>query len=247
MRSTSPATTSDSRWRRAAGFLFPTRSQLWLRTNPTGWVAWTALPLMVASEFSLRRRSQNAALSGAADSAVVVELVVYLAVAAFLVLSLVQPPNGRRIPALLLVMWGFTLAMLLAAFWSPFPLLATARGAQLVVAASLGHLVARYATANALSRLCHAYLIVVAVSVGIGLALPFPPLPQAGGRFTWLYVHPNVSGTFLAIAVAIALALLLRRRAGVVGAPWGSSLYAFVLAVDVGALLATRSRGSLVA
>lgn len=240
-------TPSRVRLRRVIAFLLPERSARRPRLLPTGWVAAGAILLMVASEYSVRRRSQDAALSGSADSAVAVELVAYLLVAAFLLFQLAEPTVSRRLHPLLLLMWGFTLAMLLAAFWSPFPLLATARGMQLVIVASLGHLVARHATAVAMARLGHVFVAVVALSVVVGLVVPFPSLPGAQGRFTWLYVHPNVSGTFLAVGIPLALALLLRRRANGQGAPWPEPAYVLILLVEVGGLLATRSRGSLVA
>ncbi len=218
------------------------------RVLPVGWVATVAVSLMVASEYSVRRRGQGASLSGSADNAVVVELAVYAVASAFLLLSVVRPPTARRVAPVIVAMWGFTLAMLLSAFWSPFPMLAIARGVQLVAVASLGHLVALHATPEALWRLCHAYVVAMVVSVAIGVVVPFGSFPGAPGRFSWLYVHPNVAGGFLAIGATVALALLQRRRQGERrAAPWRPTTYTVLLLVQIGALLATRSRGSMTA
>jgi len=217
------------------------------RVLPTGWIAAVGVSLMVASEYSVRRRAQGASLAGTADNAVVIELAVYAAAVTFLALQVIRPPTFRRSAPVIVAMWGFTLSMLLTATWSPFTELAIARGVQLVAVASLGHLVALYATPQALSRLCHVYLVVVTMSVGIGVVLPFGQLPGAVGRFKWLYVHPNVAGGFLAISAVVALAFLLRRREGLPGAPWRPSAYFILLVVQVVALLATRSRGSMTA
>jgi exopolysaccharide production protein ExoQ len=218
------------------------------RALPPSWVATIAVALMVASEYSVRRRAQGASLSGAADNAVVIELAVYAAASAFMLLTLVRPPTGRRSAPVIVALWGFTLSMLLSAFWSPFTRLAVARGVQLVVVATLGHLVAQHATPRALSRLCHTFAVVMVLSVGIGIVLPFGSFPGAAGRFSWLYVHPNVAGGFLAIGATVTLALLQRRRLGdLVAAPWRPSTYTVLLLIQVGGLLATRSRGSMTA
>lgn len=214
------------------------------RYLPRGWVAFLALLFMVASEYSLRRRSQGAALAGDADRTVIIELLAYGVGIAFLLLLLVEPPRRTRLPALLVLLWGYSFSMLLAATWSPFPRLALVRGIQLVTAAGLGHLVARHATPKSLSLLVHSFVALVVASIALGVAVPFPPLPQASGRFTWLYVHPNISGTYVAVGAVVTLALLLRRRAGVPGAHWRVSTYGALLAVQVVALIATRSRGS---
>jgi exopolysaccharide production protein ExoQ len=224
------------------------RVRLGPRVLPTGWVAAVAVSLMVASEYSVRRRAQGASLSGTADNAVVIELAVYAAASAFMLLAIVRPPSGRRAAPVLVALWGFTLAMLLAACWSPFPRLAIARGVQLVIVATLGHLVAEHATPQALSRLCHTFAAVMVLSVGIGIVLPFGSFPGAAGRFSWLYVHPNVAGGFLAIGATVTLALLQRRRRGdLLAAPWRPSTYTVLLLIEIGGLLATRSRGSMTA
>lgn len=217
------------------------------RVLPTGWVALLALTFMVASEYNFRRRAQNASLAGAADNAVVLELIAYGLGAAFLIFQLVEPPRRGRLHPLLLVLWGFTLTMLLTAFWSPFTRLAVGRGVQLAACAALGHLAARHASPAALARLCHAYVALIVASIAVGVVVPYPTLPQAAGRFTWFYTHPNISGVFIAIGLVVTLALLLRRRAGVPGASWPVGTYAVLFLIELGALLATRSRGSFAA
>lgn len=210
------------------------------------WVAMLGATLMVVSEYKVGGgRSQEAAIGGQLDSGTLAELVAYGAVATFLLLQLTRPPRWSRWPAPLMAMWGFTMAMALGATWSPFPMFALARAGQLVVVAWLATVVAQHATATALSRFCHAYVVVVALSVLMGLALPVGHLTGQAGRFTWLYVHPNISGAFLGIAVTVLVALLSRRGSTSLFAPWPLPAYVVLLVVTGGGLLATRSRGAL--
>jgi exopolysaccharide production protein ExoQ len=216
--------------------------RIWRRS----WIAILAIALMVVSEYKIGAgRSQRAAIGGQLDSGTMVELLVYGVVAAFLLFQLSRPPRWRRWPAPLMAMWGFALAMALAATWSPFPTFALARAIQLVVVAWLAVAVAQHASAVALSRFCHAYVVVVAMSVALGVGMPVGQLPAQRGRFMWLWVHPNISGAFLGIAVTVLIALLFQRRAGWVGARWPLPAYWLLLAVNLGGLLATRSRGAL--
>jgi exopolysaccharide production protein ExoQ len=210
------------------------------------WVAILGVTLMVVSEYKVGTgRSQQAAIGGQADSGTLAELLAYGVVGAFLLFQLSRAPRWRRWPASLMAMWGFTLAMALGATWSPFPMFALARAGQLVVVAWFATAIAQHATAGALSRFCHAYVVVVALSVALGVVVPGGHIQGQEGRFHWLYVHPNIAGAFLGIAVTVVVALLGRRSPGSLAAPWPLPAYLVLLAVTVGGLLATRSRGAL--
>lgn len=210
------------------------------------WVAVTTLVLMVASEYRFTGgRSQEAALSGQSDARSAIEIVVYGAIAVFLVLAVAEPPRRARLPSVLAVRWGFALAMLFVAFWSPFPVLAVVRGAQLVIVTWLGQLIARRADRTQLWRMAHWFVVLVAVSVAVGIAAPVARVDGQEGRFTWLYLHPNISGAFLAIASTVTIASLLLRRQRPLDMPWPQWAYLGAFAVCFGALLASRSRGSL--
>ncbi|MDQ3146468.1 MAG: O-antigen ligase family protein [Actinomycetota bacterium] len=210
---------------------------------PRVWLAVVGLSLMVASEYAIRQRGLGRSLGGRPDAQILLEVVVYGVAIVFLFFQLVEPPRRGRLPVLLMAMWAFTLAMFFAAFYSPFPELALVRAGQLMVAASLGHLVARHASEQALHRLGHAFVVVVSASVVAGVVLPKGVIVGAPGRFHWLYVHPNIAAVFVGIALVILLAYLLHgdRRS----VPWSNRVYGALFALNLAAMLATRSRGAL--
>jgi O-antigen ligase len=96
--------------------------------------------------------------------------------------------------------------------------------------------------------MCHVYVIVITISIAFGVVVHLPPIDALqAGRFTWLYLHPNIAGSFLASSTVVLLACLLLRRAGNVNMTWPTWCYGLGLAVHVGALIATQSRGALAA
>ena len=209
------------------------------------WIAMVAIPLMVAAEYRFSGgRSQTSAWSGSADKGTAIEIVVVAIAGIVLLFAVPWPPRQVRAPALIVVLWGFTLAMGLVAFWSPYPLLAAVRALQLIMVAWFAQLIGRFGTRAQLWRLCHAFILLVSVSILVGVAVHHPPTGQEG-RFTWLYMHPNISGAFVGISTTVVVACLLRRQAGAPEAPWPIWAYSAALVLNAGALLATRSRGSL--
>jgi O-antigen ligase len=212
------------------------------------WLAVIVPALMVASEYRFGSgRSQEEALSGQADSRVIVELVVYALATLYMLFYVARPPTGRRLPALMVVRWGFTLSMLFVAFWSPYPKLAIARGIQMVITTWLCMLIASEADRDQLWRMAHAFIILVAASVVAGAVLPRHVIWGTEGRFSWFSLHPNVSGGFMAFGVVTIIAALLLRRQHSPYMVWPQWAYICLFLLVFGGLLASRSRGSLAA
>jgi len=92
------------------------------------WVAALVLPLMIASDWKLRRRASADALSGHADVQVIVEIGVYGLVAVYLALRHGAAPRLRRTTPLLFSMWLFGGILFFSAFYAVYPPLAIARG-----------------------------------------------------------------------------------------------------------------------
>ncbi len=210
-------------------------------------LAWIVLPLMMASDYKVRLRDQQASVGGRPDVFVLLEIAVYAAMAGLLVLTVARAPAvAARRPPLISLAWVFGGYFAFAALWSPYRDLAVVRGGQLLLTVAIAQAVARYARRDQLHGLAHAFVALVAASAVFGLFVPFPPVsPQSRGRFTWLYVHPVTSGIYLGAATVITLVYLtgLGRRHRV----WPVAVYPVTLAIVGTGLLATRTRGSLAA
>lgn len=231
--------------------MIPARTHRWQpeeihpRVLAQTWVAMAAMLLILAGEYKFwGGRSQDAALSGAADAGGAAELIVYGLTAVILLFTVARAPRREAPSPLLFALWGYTLAMVLVSIWSPFPRLALARAFQLAVAAWVASLIARHARRAQLWLLCHVYIVVVSLSIVVGIVFPFP-LIGAVGRFNWLYVHPNICGAILALSTVLLVACVLRRRAGDPRCRWPMGVYLLLTAFNIGGLMATRSRGAL--
>ncbi|MDP8991443.1 MAG: O-antigen ligase family protein, partial [Actinomycetota bacterium] len=222
-----------------------------LRTRPEvprfltrSWVAVLALAMMVASDYKLRLRPPSESLSGRPDFTVLIEIVVYAAVAAFLLLQVAGPPRLRRPTPLLFVAWGLSLTLFATAFYAEYPSLALVRGAQLLITCGLCQAVSRRATRVQLHWLAHAYVLLVTASVLFGAAFQFPRFRLQQNRFNWLYVHPVMAGSYLGLAVVL-LVCYLASRSRDRPVRWPGLVYAGLLCVNGAALLATRTRGAI--
>lgn len=203
------------------------------------------LAMCVASDYKLRTRAPGQSLSGRADVAVYVELVVYVLAAVFVVLQLGVAPTLKRLPPLLVAAWGFAITLALTAFYAVYPTLALVRAGQLLFTCALAHAIALRADRTHLHRLVHGFIGLVTVSVMFGLAKPFPRDGLQAHRFNWLYVHPVMAATYLGLTVVLLLGLLLRERRDWPTKAWPTPVYGLLLVVNLGALLATRTRGGL--
>lgn len=209
----------------------------------TGWVAMIACSLMVASEYKIRRRPVGVSLAGQADVTILFEVAVYVGAAAFLVIQLARRHWHRRPIPVMVAAWGMTITLALSTVYARSPTFAMVRGFQLVVTCLLCHAIARDATRKSLHRFAHVYVLLVSASVVLGVLIPFPQDRLQAGRFNWLYVHPVIAGSYLGIAVVVLVAYLAFRRYSTLH--FRPPVYWFLLAVNVGGLLATQTRGAI--
>lgn len=220
-------------------------SKVYPRFLRRSWLVVLPLAMMVASDYKVRLRTPSQSLSGSADATVLVELVVYGLVAAFLFFQLSRPPSGNRVAPLLVSAWAFALVLTCTSAYSVYPLLGLARGTQLLVTCALGHAVALYARRDHLHRLVHAFVALAAASVVLGVAHPTPTPGLEANRFHWLHVHPVMVATYLGLAVVFLVGLLLRNKRRWPSPAWSKWAYVGLLVVCGGGLLATRTRGGL--
>jgi exopolysaccharide production protein ExoQ len=207
------------------------------------WPAILPLLLMVVSDYKFRQRSIDDSLGGRPDITVVLEVGIYLAAGIALLSEYMRRPGRVRVNVGLLALWGWGVTMFLSALISPFPVLATVRGSQLVVMCLLASMIAGVATRQDMLDLAHYFLALVGISVGVGVVLHFPAVTiNTAGRFTWLFVHPVISGAYMGLALVIAVAFALRRNGG---ARWSKNVYVGLAVVYAGALLRNETRGSI--
>jgi O-antigen ligase len=205
------------------------------------------LPLIaiVATEYKIRRRDINEALGGSIDRAILVELALYGGLGLWAVWRLA--PTRPRLTPLLVAMWGYVLTTATSSLYSTFPLLGLARGVQLVIVAAVVHALATDGLIGHISRLVHAWIVLITVSIGVGLVYVAPTTGPQVGRFTWLYVHSVSAGSMLTLSVTMLFGLWLSagRRDNPIATAWPRWAYGALLMLHIVFLLATRTRGSI--
>lgn len=206
------------------------------------WPIIAPLVLMLSSDYKLRARANNQAVSGHPDITVFFEIAVYGAVAIFLYRKFGFRAPRRRGSPLLIMSWAFAGYLALSTVWSPYPQLGVVRGTQLLITAALGYTLATRATRDDMHRFAHAFVVVVLASIGVGVLHPFPRDHLVLNRFNWFYLSPVEVAIYLALAILIVVGFLLRRE----GRYWPIAVYLGVLAVLCTALVATGTRGAAV-
>jgi O-antigen ligase len=209
------------------------------------WPVLCVLALVVASDYKFRLRANDQAVAGNADPFVLLEIGLYVLVACFLFLRL--RPSSRLVRADLLTYLVYAYAAVLAgsALYSPYPQLAAVRAVQVVILLALSRSIARRASPAAPHRIAHGFAVLITGSVAFGVLVPYPRLPSQPDRFTWLYVHPVQAGEMLAIAVVLLAGYLLTHGLPRCGPCWPPAVYAGLLAVCLGGLVATKTRGAV--
>jgi O-antigen ligase len=209
----------------------------------TRWPVVLPILLMVVSDFDWRQRAETESLSGRPDLAVLLEVAVYGAVALFLLNIYIQRPARVRGAPAIVALWGFGVTMMVSAVLAPFPSLGIVRGGQLLVMCLLAAMLASWTTREHVRDTLHLFLVVVAAAVAFGVVFPFPPVSNlSAGRFTWLYVHPTISGVYLAVALVLSIGLSLRPSEQV---RWPRGVYVLLACIFAFSLYSSQTRGSI--
>ena len=201
--------------------------------------------LSVAADYDLRSRDATAQTRGVADWAVLIELAVYAGVGVWALTTIRRRrAMSARVsdPAVSLFV-GYGLFMAASAIWAPFPQLALARGGQLLVLVLLMWLIASTPSVRrqVLTTMAGAAVVVTTLSIPFGFVIRGDP-----GRFSWFLLHPIPAGIYLGISCMIMATVLANRQRWLLSrsARLGVSV---LLLVHVAALLATISRGPIIA
>lgn len=218
-----------------------------IRWAERNWVTLCLLALFIGSDYKFRTRAADSAISGSIDGFILLELGLYGLVALYLIATWRKPGRGLLHPVVLF--GGFYLLVIaLSLTRSPYPEFGAARIVEMIILGALTIAVATKATRAHLHRAAHGFLILVALSIVYGLVLPSAPISnQQVGRFTWLAIHPTVSGVFVSIAVVIAFAYIVTYRHERPGPRWPLWVYLVLFAAITAALIATRTRASVLA
>ncbi len=207
------------------------------------WLPTGALALMVASDYKFRVRPAG---SSSADSSVLLEIAIYGLVAAFLIWRFASPIRlRRRMPRPMYFVSVYVLLMIASLVQAPSRTVATVRAVEMSVLLLLTWMAANRGSRKAFADLASSFLVMVAASVFLGLAIKMPRYHLQEGRFTWLRVHPVVSGVYLSIAVVIAASMLLQTNSRPARSIMRVPVCVVLLAIVVSGLLATKTRGAV--
>jgi exopolysaccharide production protein ExoQ len=208
------------------------------------WPTICALVLFVASDYKLRVRPNDQSIAGRSDPFVLLEVGLYALVALFLVTHFVGPPRIRRVSTPVFLATAWVVVMVVSVTYSPYPVLAAIRAAELVIVLSLARALARHGDRTQLHHLAHWFIVLVAGSVVFGILFPMPRFPRQQDRFTWLRLHPVQAGIFVGVATVLAVLYLLAGSAARPGPVWPRWVYALLLLLVGGGLIGTNTRGA---
>ena len=210
------------------------------------WVTVGGLAMVIGSDYRFRARDPLKGLGGGVDAAVALELALYAVVGALVALTYWKVPRVRRIPLPLLLLVSFAGMVMLSVAYTPYRQYAAVRATQGLVLLAFTGLVAFRATRADLHRFAHAFLALVMGSVIYGVVRPSVPVNRLQeGRFTWLAIHPTVSGLILAIGVVLATSYVVFDTRPRPGPRWNPILYMAGLALSVTGLYGTETRGAV--
>ncbi len=203
------------------------------------WIA--PLLLITATEYKLRRRDIDGALTGTVDLMIAAELLVVATIGVWALWRLI--PSRPRVEPLMMVMWGYVLTTAVSALYSAFPMLALARAVELIVIAAVIQLVSSQGTLSTIGRFLHGWIVLISASIVAGLLYVAPTTGPQEGRFTWFSVHSVAAGSMFATSIPVLFGLWLER--GRRSLPWPRWVYGSLFVVHIGFLLLTRTRGSI--
>lgn len=211
----------------------------------TGFGWWHLLALTAVVEIEVRRRPSERSLEGGIDWWNWFELGVFAVIGLRILVRITTP---RFDHAAIVCIVGYGASSAVSATYAPSPTLALARACQLLVMVAatleLDRHIARHGT-GIVHRWLHALVTVTTVAVTIGIAERLAIPTRHTARFTWLDTHSVLSGAVLALSVVVLYAMWLAQPAARL--PWRRGAYLALLALHAGALVATRTRGSIAA
>jgi exopolysaccharide production protein ExoQ len=210
------------------------------------WFAVCALAMLVATDYKFRVRADSAAVGGTADSAIYIEVLVYSAVAAYLILLHGRPPRVNRVALPLFVLGAYVAVEGTSILETPYAPLAIVRFVEMLVVFLLVAAVVADGTREHLHRFAHGFILLVAGSVIFGVLFPMPRFALQKDRFTWLRIHPVTAGVYVAIATIICVVYLFAERGPRPGPRWSPFVYAVLLVLNGGGLIGTKTRGAVV-
>ena len=186
------------------------------------WFPISAMALILASDFKVRTRESGVQTSSI-DSVIIIELVVYFAVAMFAINRHGRPPRITRVPLhvyLACFLVGLTVLSVVSAEFPEYTLVRSGQMTILLVLI-LVFIASPDSSRAHLHRFAHLFLAVIVLSVGYGVARPSTPLSRLQeGRFTWLAIHPTVSGVLSGLATIVAFAYVVWGRRERSGPKW---------------------------
>lgn len=202
--------------------------------------------MILASDFKLRIRAPGQAIQGGYDYAILFELALWAAIAGYLVLFRFRVPKFRRIPAPLFLAACLVGLAVLSLEYTPYRQYAIIRCAQAVSLLGVVVFACIDGTRAHFHRFAHLYLLLIAAGVAYGLMWPSEPINKRQvGRFTWLAIHPTVSGALMCLAAVVAVGYLVSGRRDRPGPRWPLPAYWVLLAVAAGGGLASHTRGAI--
>jgi len=214
--------------------------------NGRYWFAICALTLIVASDYKFRVRDPTQAFSGSIDTFVLLELALYGCVGLYLLRMHGHPPRIRRTQPHLYLACFYVGLMVLSLAYTAYPQYAMVRVGEMAVLLGLTLVGARIATRADLHRFAHLFIALVAASVVYGVLFPSSPVTKLQtGRFTWLAIHPIISGALAGLATVLAAGYLLAGRRPRPGPVWPRVGYWIALLLVGGGLLGSQTRGAV--
>jgi O-antigen ligase len=210
------------------------------------WFAASVLTLIVASDFKFRVRPPTQAVGGGVDSFVLIELALYACVGLYLWRRFGRRPRLGRTFAAVYFACLFVGLMALSLAYTPYPQYGLVRVAEMAVLLGLVLVAVRHASRGDLHQFAHFYIALIAGSVVYGVLVPSSPVTKLQvGRFTWLAIHPTVSGAMTGIATVLTVGYLIAGGRPRPGTFWPRGCYWGALALVGGGLIGTETRGAV--
>ncbi len=210
------------------------------------WVAAAGIAFIIGSDYKFRTRPPGLAQGGGIDSSVMFELALYALVGGYLFLARFRIPRARRVPLPLYLLGCFVAFSVLSVAWTPYPQYALVRCLEACILFAVVVVACMDGTRAHFHRFAHAYLVLIALSIAYGFVVPSTPINNIQvGRFTWLAIHPTVSGAMMGLACVVATGYVISGRKERPGPHWPPALYVVVLLVVAGGGIAAQTRGAL--